>query len=266
MDDQFDAHGSSKMKDIVALGRDDRQVGTTGDAALDDLKAGVIFDRGKIFERAGGKIVDHNHRSAVGQKALDQMNVQLHHVISDLAGTTGLAIVDAILAGERDPGKLAQLRDPHCHKNEDEIDEQLSGHWREDHLFSLSQALKMYEAIEERISAYEEEILRNATDLLDHLWSVARIVALQDLQGAARMLHCFITLDLAGMSMRHQSLALLSVSQTCKNKGVGLLNFFLSGERDIDAFGSGVRAKRPMPSVAILPKRFYIPWPASFNK
>jgi transposase len=45
------------------------------------------------------------------QKALDQMNVQLHHVISDLAGTTGLAIVDAILAGEGDPGKLAELRD-----------------------------------------------------------------------------------------------------------------------------------------------------------
>jgi len=45
------------------------------------------------------------------QKALDQINVQLHNVISDLAGTTGLAIVDAILAGERDPGKLAELCD-----------------------------------------------------------------------------------------------------------------------------------------------------------
>jgi transposase len=43
------------------------------------------------------------------QKALDQMNVQLHHVISDLAGTTGLAIIDAILTGERDPRKPAQL-------------------------------------------------------------------------------------------------------------------------------------------------------------
>ena len=46
------------------------------------------------------------------QKALDQMNIQLHHVISDIPGTTGLAIVDALLAGERDPKRLALLRDP----------------------------------------------------------------------------------------------------------------------------------------------------------
>ena len=58
-------------------------------------------------------------------------------------------------------------------------------------------------------------------------------------------------------------LALLSVSQSCKNKGVGLLNFLLSGQRDIDAFRSGARGKRRMPSIAVLPKRFYIPWPAS---
>jgi hypothetical protein len=58
-------------------------------------------------------------------------------------------------------------------------------------------------------------------------------------------------------------LALLSVSQTCKNQGIGFLEFLLSGERDIDAFRSGARVKRRMPSLGILPKRFYIPWPAS---
>jgi hypothetical protein len=58
-------------------------------------------------------------------------------------------------------------------------------------------------------------------------------------------------------------LVLLSVSQTCKNQGVALLNFLLSGERDIDAFRSGGRGKRGMPSIAVLPKRFYIPWPGS---
>jgi hypothetical protein len=58
-------------------------------------------------------------------------------------------------------------------------------------------------------------------------------------------------------------LALLSVSQTCKNKGVGLLNFLLSGSRDIDAFRSGMRGRRRIPSVAVLPERFYIPWPRS---
>ncbi len=59
----------------------------------------------------------------------------------------------------------------------------------------------------------------------------------------------------------HSYLVLLSVSQTCKNQGVALLDFLLSGERDIDRFRSGGRRRRQMPSIAALPKRFYIPWP-----
>jgi len=70
-----------------------------------------------------------------------------------------MAIVRAIVQGERDPEKLAQLRDPRCRKSEKEIAEQLTGHWRDDHLFSLGQALKMYDAIEERIADYERAIL-----------------------------------------------------------------------------------------------------------
>ncbi len=94
------------------------------------------------------------------QKSLDQMNVRLHRAVSDINGVTGMAILRAIAAGERDARKLAQLRDPRCHQSEQEIAEQLSGHWREDHLFSLGQALKMYDAIQERIAAYDREILR----------------------------------------------------------------------------------------------------------
>src|SRR5712692_5632088 len=94
------------------------------------------------------------------QKSLDQMNVRVHRAVSDIDGATGMAILRAIAEGERDAQKLAQLRDPHCRKSEAEIAEQLSGHWREDHLFSLHQALKMYDAIQERIAAYEKEILR----------------------------------------------------------------------------------------------------------
>ena len=71
----------------------------------------------------------------------------------------------AIGNGERDPRKLAQLRNRRCHKSEEEIAEQLSGHWREDHLFSLKQALKMYDAIQERIADYEKEILRKLTEM-----------------------------------------------------------------------------------------------------
>jgi len=99
------------------------------------------------------------------QKSLDQMNVRVHRAVSDIDGQTGMAIIKAIVAGERDPGTLAQLRDPHCRKSKEEIAEQLTGHWREDHLFSLSQALRMYEAIAERIAAYEQEILRKLGEM-----------------------------------------------------------------------------------------------------
>jgi transposase len=94
------------------------------------------------------------------QKSLDQMNVRVHRAVSSIEGMTGMAILRAIVAGQRDAKQLAKLRDPHCKKSEEEIAEQLTGHWREDHLFSLKQALKMYDTIQERITAYEEEILR----------------------------------------------------------------------------------------------------------
>jgi transposase len=76
------------------------------------------------------------------QKNLDQMNVRVHRVVSDLDGMTGMAIPRAIVSGERGAAKPAQLRDRRCRKSEEEIAEQLTGHWREDHLFSLEQALK----------------------------------------------------------------------------------------------------------------------------
>ena len=94
------------------------------------------------------------------QKALDQMNVRVHRAVADLDGATGMAIVRAIVEGERDPHRLAALRDHRCHKTEPEIAEQLSGHWRADHLFSLQQGLKMYDAITDRLGDYDREILR----------------------------------------------------------------------------------------------------------
>ena len=99
------------------------------------------------------------------QKSLDQMNVRVHRAVSDIDGVTGMAILRAIAAGERDAQKLAQLRDRRCNKTQQEIAEQLTGHWREDHLFSLQQALKMYDAVQERIAAYEQEILRQLGEM-----------------------------------------------------------------------------------------------------
>jgi transposase len=99
------------------------------------------------------------------QKSLDQMNVRVHRAVSDIDGVTGMAILRAIAGGERDALKLAKLRDPRCNKTEQEIAEPLSGHWREDPLFSLQQALKMYDAVQERIAAYEKEILRKLGEM-----------------------------------------------------------------------------------------------------
>jgi transposase len=99
------------------------------------------------------------------QKSLDQMNVRVHRAVADLDGATGMAIVRAIVAGERDPHRLAALRDRRCQKSEAEIAEQLTGHWRDDHLFSLHQGVKMYDAISERMQEYEREILRQLAQM-----------------------------------------------------------------------------------------------------
>lgn len=78
------------------------------------------------------------------QKALDQMNIQLHHAVTDITGLTGLTILDAILAGERDPEALARLRHFRCKKSEAEIARALRGDWREEHLFTLRQSLEAW--------------------------------------------------------------------------------------------------------------------------
>ncbi len=87
------------------------------------------------------------------QRALDQMNIHLHHVVSDLDGDTGLAILDAILAGERDPKRLVQLRHPRCSKSTvEQMEAALKGDWREEHLFVLKQALECYRALWRQIA------------------------------------------------------------------------------------------------------------------
>ena len=80
------------------------------------------------------------------QKALDPMNLQLHHVISDVTGTTGLAILEAILKGERDPQVLAQLRDRRIKASAETIAKSLVGDYRPEHLFVLCQSLTSYRA------------------------------------------------------------------------------------------------------------------------
>jgi transposase len=94
------------------------------------------------------------------QKALDQMNLQLHHVISDVTGTTGLAIIDAVLAGERDVQKLTELRDPRVRATAETIAKSLVGDYRPEHLFTLRQSLKLYRHYQTEIAGCESEIQR----------------------------------------------------------------------------------------------------------
>ena len=93
------------------------------------------------------------------QKSLDQMNVRVHHAVSDITGVTGMAIIRAIITGERDPRALARLRDPRCRKSEKQITEELTGNWRPEHLFNLRQALKMYDQLCTVVEEYDAEIL-----------------------------------------------------------------------------------------------------------
>jgi transposase len=92
------------------------------------------------------------------QKALTEMNLQLHHVVADITGSTGLRIIRAILAGERDPEVLACLRHYSCHSSVETIAKALTGNYRAEHLFALEQALALYDAYREKASACDVRI------------------------------------------------------------------------------------------------------------
>lgn len=99
------------------------------------------------------------------QKALDQMNLHLHHVISDITGDTGLRILDAILAGQRDTRKLAQLRDRRIRSSAETVSKALEGDYREEHLFTLRQSLVRYRFLEQQIADCDREIARRTKEL-----------------------------------------------------------------------------------------------------
>jgi transposase len=99
------------------------------------------------------------------QKALHEMNVQLTQVLSDITGVTGQAIIRAIVAGERDPLILAQLRNPRCAKPEAELVKALTGNYRAEHVFALKQALALYDAYTEQIRECDREIERQYSAL-----------------------------------------------------------------------------------------------------
>ena len=92
------------------------------------------------------------------QKALTEMNIQLHKVISDITGVTGMRIIQAILDGERDLVKLAQMKDPRIKKSTETIAKALEGDYRPEHLFALKQAVELYFFYHQQIETCNQQI------------------------------------------------------------------------------------------------------------
>jgi transposase len=101
------------------------------------------------------------------QKALQQMNIQLTQVLSEVTGLSGLTIISAILEGERDPVKLANLADRRVRATPAAIQKALVGDYRKEHLFVLAQAFALYHTYEEKIAACDEQIAREIAQLPD---------------------------------------------------------------------------------------------------
>ncbi|HHQ9283739.1 TPA: IS110 family transposase, partial [Legionella pneumophila] len=113
------------------------------------------------------------------QKALTQMNLQLHHVITDITGDTGMRIIRAIINGEREPALLANHRDPRCKSSKEDIEASLTGNYREEHLFTLRQSLELYDYFQEKIQACDSEIEKSlsgfSTNTLGKDFSVEKL-------------------------------------------------------------------------------------------
>lgn len=92
------------------------------------------------------------------QKALTQMNLRLTNVLSDITGVTGLKIIRAILAGERNPKVLAQFRDERCKKSEAEITKSLEGHYKREQVFALKQAVELYDFYDRQLRECDAEL------------------------------------------------------------------------------------------------------------
>lgn len=122
------------------------------DAEIRPLR--VLWRHRDALVRQSAWHIQHIH------KALDQMNVQIHHVIADITGVTGMAIVEAILAGQRDPAHLASLRDKRIKSDLPTLTRALTGDYRAEHLFCLRQAYEGFQFARAQILAAEAEVHR----------------------------------------------------------------------------------------------------------
>jgi len=131
------------------------------------FRPGEAITRLRALQRQLGNLVAVRTRCVQWmQKALDEMNVQMHRAVTDLTGATGMAIVRAIVAGERDGARLARHRERRCRKSATESARYLTGTWRDEHLFNLASARRLLDALEAEITAYDAELLKAIEGLL----------------------------------------------------------------------------------------------------
>ena len=130
------------------------------------FRPGDAITRLRAIQRQLANLVEERTRCVQWmQKALDQMNVQVHRAVTDITGMTGMAILRDIVAGERDPARLAVHRVGRCHKSEAEIAQYLAGNWRDEHLFNLASALRLYDVLEREIASYQTRLLEELAAL-----------------------------------------------------------------------------------------------------
>ena len=132
------------------------------------FRPGESICRLRSMHRQRGNLIEQRSRAVQWiQKALDQMNVQVHRAVTDITGITGMLIVRAIVDGERNPLKLAAFRDRRCKKGKEQIAEHLTGTWRDEHLFNLASALRFYDALqaEVELELFDKRILEVLIEL-----------------------------------------------------------------------------------------------------
>jgi transposase len=154
------------------------------------------------------------------EKALEQMNVKLPEVVSDITGVTGMGIVRAIVRGERDPHALAKLRDHRCKASAETITRALQGTWQPEHLFAFQQSLALYDYYHEQIRdcdrVLEEHLKGMALPEVPPLEPTRRVRRRRDNAvtcDARQRLHHMAGVDLTAMEDIEESTALVVLSE-----------------------------------------------------
>lgn len=118
-----------------------------------------------LWRLRGNLVQDCARQIQLMQKALEQMNVQLHKAVTDIAGVTGCRIIRAIVAGSREPQKLARLRHPGCKLSEAEFVRALNGNFRAEHVFCLKQALDAFDFFQDQIRECDQAVQAHLANL-----------------------------------------------------------------------------------------------------